>query len=704
MSDQKTSVPDVGAKVSPSAITGFRPEIQALRALAVTLVIVYHLATPLLPGGYIGVDVFFVISGYLITSHLGKELRTTGTIKFRNFYLKRAKRLLPMALLVLLASLVATIAFLPRLYWVTSGLQISASSLYFENWLLAGNSVNYLAQANAQSPVQQYWSLSLEEQFYLFWPLALVVVAFLSNRANYKLTRSLVFLVVLVGAGSLTGSILLTNFAPGLAYFITPTRMWEFCLGAIVWLLAEKSKLPSWANNALSLTGMAVIFIAAFTFNDLTPFPGYLALIPCLGAVFVIWAGTPRRKNFTASIYGFKPIQWLGNVSYSAYLWHWPLLIILPFAIGAALSPTLRIVILLATLILSAISKPLVEDVFIRGRFSGLRPKKFLLFFGSLTALLALSGFFVSQSMTKQLAVDKANFESGTGFVQASMGANSIEINGYESPGDVLFPPPLVAQEDFITQDSFNTECMHHKEFSQVDKCIFGSTRPDALSVALVGDSHAAQWIPALDVAGKQNNWKITTYLRASCPLSETYRIQASEFNNACPKWVKQVSADLGNGDYKLVLVSAFSMHTYNSPSGERGVAEGMAQALQPAIASGAQVAFIRDTPIPQTAGQADVPACVDRYRDALTHCSFSRGSAVLNDPQKLAASLIPGAAYLDLSQYFCDQSTCFSVIGNVVVYKDGDHISATYSKTMGSIIATELAPYLEKAGNVHTQ
>lgn len=697
-------MPNVGSVEVVPVISGFRPEIQALRALAVTLVIVYHLATPLLPGGYIGVDVFFVISGYLITSHLGKELRSTGTIKFRNFYVKRAKRLLPMALLVLLLSLVATIAFLPRLYWETSGLQISASSLYFENWLLAGNSVNYLAQANAQSPVQQFWSLSLEEQFYLFWPLALVVVALLSRKANFNLNRSLFALVVIVGVGSLIGSILLTNFAPGLAYFITPTRMWEFCLGAIVWLLADKSKLPDWANNALSLTGMAVIFTAAFTFNDLTPFPGYLALIPCVGAVFVIWAGTPRRKYFTTSIYEFKPIQWLGNVSYSAYLWHWPLLIILPFAVGAALSPTLRIVILFATLVLSAISKPLIEDLFIRGRFSGLRPKKFLIFFGSLTVLLAMSGFIVSQSITAQLARDKANFESGTGFVQDSMGANSIKLNGYESTGDVLFPPPLVAQDDFVNKDSSGTECLSHKEFSHVESCVFGSINSDALSVALVGDSHSAQWIPALDVAGKQNNWKITTYLRASCPLSETYRIQAAEFNNACPKWVNQVSADLGEGDYKLVLVSAFSMHTYNSPSGELGVAEGMAQALQPAIASGAQIAFIRDTPIPQTAGQADVPACVDRYRDALTNCSFSRGGAILKDPQKLAASLIPGAVFLDLSKYFCDQSTCFAVIGNVVVYKDGDHISATYSKTMGSILATELATYLEKAGNVHTQ
>lgn len=675
-----------------------RPDIQALRAIAVMLVISYHVAPQLIPGGYVGVDVFFVISGYLMTSHLGRELLSTGKIRFRAFYLRRARRLLPMALLVLLVTLGAGLLFLPRTYWLALGIQIPASALYVENWALALNSVNYLASPDSQSTVQQYWSLSLEEQFYIVWPAALVLVALIARVAKWSLGRAIAVFVIVAGSVSMVYCVVATEWTPSVAYFVTPARIWEFCLGALVWLLASRLAQSRRLRALLALTGLALIVVATFAFSDQTKFPGAAALIPCIGTALVIFAELPRDSILTRTM-SLRPVQWLGGVSYSAYLWHWPLLIILPFALNAALNPVIRITVVVATLALSALSKPLVENTFIRGRFSRTRPWTFVASVALVTVVIVSTSVVAAVGVANQLTRD-SSAPTLTESQLAQLGANAPMPSDATPTTGELYPAPLVAANDFVSEDAQGTSCLQSHEFTRVTSCTFGSTQPDAKTIALVGDSHAAQWMPALDIAGRANNWSVTTYLRASCPFSTTYRLQAFEYDNACPKWVSAVEESLLELKPDVIVLSAYSMHAYATDNGIDGVASGMIEPLAALAQAGSEIVFIRDTPIPLAANQADIPACVDKYRESTEHCAFDGDKGLVFDPQQRAAETLAGAQFIDLSDVFCGDTLCAPVIGNVIVYKDGDHISATFSKTMAAKLASALRPILERGGS----
>ncbi|MER8062478.1 MULTISPECIES: acyltransferase [unclassified Streptomyces] len=336
-----------------AASTGFRPDIQALRALAVSLVVLTHVWPNLLSGGFVGVDVFFVISGYLITSRLAREIRTTGRIRIAHFYARRVRRLLPAASLVLLCVVVAVRVLAPRASWADNARQIVASALYAQNWLLGAHPID----VTKVTAVASYWSLSVEEQFYLLWPLLLLPL--------FALRATWARLSVVAGLGivSLLYCVHLTAVAPVPAYFITPVRVWEFVLGAVLVLADAKLTLPTAAANTASLLGFAAILGSAFLFTGKTPFPGSAALVPAVGAALVITAGLRSERQWHTVLTSSRPVQVLGDMSYSLYLWHWPLLMLVPLAVpGGAQTFTARLGIVAAALLLSYASKRLIED------------------------------------------------------------------------------------------------------------------------------------------------------------------------------------------------------------------------------------------------------------------------------------------------------------------------------------------------------
>src|SRR3954470_14553381 len=324
-----------------------RAEIQALRALAVALVVVCHSWPHVLPGGFVGVDVFFVISGYLITAQLLAEVRRRGTVSLTGFWARRARRILPAALLVLAGCALATLAWVPQNHWQQFLDEIRASTAYVENWQLAHTATDYFANAaSVQSPVQHYWSLSAEEQFYLVWPGLIGLTVLVGRR------YSLAIAMGGLGLASLAYSIYDTHANPAAAYFITPTRAWEFAAGGLLALppVARRSPLFAWA-------GLAAIAVAAVTYSADTAFPGIAAALPVGGAAAVIWAAAP-----TAGM-RLRPVQYLGDISYSVYLWHWPLLILTPYVLDRERLGTPWLLALVGlTRVLAALSKRFVED------------------------------------------------------------------------------------------------------------------------------------------------------------------------------------------------------------------------------------------------------------------------------------------------------------------------------------------------------
>ncbi|GHI04271.1 hypothetical protein AQI88_25890 [Streptomyces cellostaticus] len=335
------------------ATTGFRPDIQALRALAVGLVVFTHVWPTQLTGGFVGVDVFFVISGYLISTQLIREIDSTGRVRIADFYARRVRRLLPAAFLVLISVVVAVRALVPRDRWADNADQVMASALYVQNWLLGAHPID----VTKVTAVASYWSLSVEEQFYLCWPLLLLLL--------FKLRAPWARLASITGLGlaSLVWCIHLTTADPVSAYFITPVRVWEFVIGAVVALVGARFTLPTIAANAASLLGFAAIVGSAVHLTGLTPYPGSAALIPTLGAALVIAGGTSPGRQWHTVLTSSKPVQLLGDISYSLYLWHWPLLMLAPLAVsGGVLTSPVRLGIVAAALLLAYASKRLVED------------------------------------------------------------------------------------------------------------------------------------------------------------------------------------------------------------------------------------------------------------------------------------------------------------------------------------------------------
>lgn len=333
-----------------------RADIEGLRAIAVALVVLYHTGADFMPGGFVGVDVFFVISGFLITKLLVDEAERFDQISLRNFWARRMRRLLPMSLLVTMVTVVAGVFMLEpgRVRELTT---VALGAIGFStNFVLYLTSSEYLLGVTPPSPLQHYWSLAVEEQFYLVWPLVIFAVIRYSKN-SWRMWLGRIVAVSLVA--SLITSIVLTPSNPGGGYYLPQARVWEILIGAALALYGSRiTEIPEHIRAAAGWVGMVAIFWSAIAFSNSTQFPGYAALLPVLGALFVLAAG--GAKYGPELVLRAEPLQHVGAWSYSLYLWHWPIFVLVEAKFG---SPTLLGWILLVALAtaLSALTFTAIE-------------------------------------------------------------------------------------------------------------------------------------------------------------------------------------------------------------------------------------------------------------------------------------------------------------------------------------------------------
>ncbi|MFC9918056.1 acyltransferase family protein [Agromyces binzhouensis] len=378
--------------VPPSIRTraAVRPEIQALRAIAVCAVVLHHGWPAVAPAGYMGVDVFFVVSGFLITALLLRESARTGRISLKDFYLRRARRILPAAMAVLVAVTVLTYLVVPRVEWRSYFREVIASALYFENWLLAADSQDPARDDLASTPVQHFWSLSVEEQFYLAWPLLIIAALAFAARRSRDPRRALLVVLGAATIASFAWNVVLTVQDHNLAYFSTFTRVWEFGVGGILAILVpEVAAGRERLRAAVGWLGLALIAVPIIVFRDPEVFPGVVVLVPVAGALAVIWAGMPAVGWSPARVTGTSAVQWTGDISYSLYLWHWPIFMFVPFITGVPSPPWLMVLLVIAAFAVAAASKRWIEDPARFGAAGARRPRSALLL-GSVATLAAL--------------------------------------------------------------------------------------------------------------------------------------------------------------------------------------------------------------------------------------------------------------------------------------------------------------------------
>jgi peptidoglycan/LPS O-acetylase OafA/YrhL len=687
---------------------GFRADIQGLRAIAVALVLVFHLWPDQLTGGYVGVDVFFVISGYLITSHLLQRPPASGR-DVAQFWSRRLRRLLPAALLVLLVTLLASRLIAPETHWGNTAREVIAATLYAENWWLAQNSVDYLAAENAPSPIQHFWSLSVEEQFYAFWPLLILGLVLLARRQGRPVFRSILAGLATVVVLSLGYSIYATWQDPASAYFVTPTRIWELGAGALL-AVAQAARsaqttarkgpgLTPGASALLAWTGFAAIAATAVTFSSATPFPSWRGLLPILGTVVVIAAHAGTAGISPTRILRLRPIQWLGDISYSVYLWHWPLIVLLPH-VGGQLGWLDKTVILGASLILGTLSKNYVEDVFRFGRRSPSIRRTYTLAALGMAFVVGLATLQLLELSSREAAA-KREVQRAVASGDPCFGANALknpEACAARYDGTIVPAPAQAAldKSDAYAVASGGKDCWSSTPKFPTITCEFGD--PEAtVNVALVGNSHAGQWLTPLQQVARDRGWRITTYLASRCALVPVQqRLSTAAYSAACSRWVDNVSNEVQGNQFDLVfLTNRMSVQASGTKSAEESIAayrDGYQQLLRDWSRSGVQVVALRDTPAPVAGGIRSIPDCVAGHREDLTKCSGPRDVWEPVEPLVSAASAIdsPRVHLADLNDRICTAEVCSAVVGGVIVYFDGSHLTATYART--------LTPFLDQA------
>ncbi|MFC8731649.1 acyltransferase family protein [Luteimicrobium sp. NPDC057192] len=668
-----------------------RRDIQGLRALAVGLVVLSHFWPGRLPGGYIGVDVFFVISGFLITSHLltkpPQRWRDLGA-----FWGRRVRRLLPAASLVLLVSLAASVAFLPATALPRIAHETASAALYVENWALAGSATDYFAADDLHTPVQHYWSLSVEEQFYIVWPLVIGAALWCARRFRSRFPWVEVGLAA-VFVASLAYSFADTASKPAQAYFVTPTRMWELALGGLVALVAVRGYrlVPRAGRAPLAWLGIGAIVASALLYDAATPFPGIAALLPTVGAAAVIAAAADDAPWSPDRVWSARGVQLTGDISYSIYLWHWPLIVVTPFVLGHDVYWPVKIALMVVAFLLAWLTKVLVEDPVRRSR--GLaRPLWRTFLVGALlmgVTVGAATGVRMHEEHVAQQAQDAV--ASALHADSTCFGAAAAREKACDFVGSKLLTPATYAKTD--KAQVYEDDCWNAQPFTSRKTCTYGAKNPTK-RIALVGNSHGGYWQPALADIATRNGWQVTTYLASQCyPADAVQLIGPASDGENCRKLARWQISSIASGHYDLVVASNRTwLQLKGVAAADRGdVARGLfAKTLKTWTDAGVPALVIRDVPF----HQKPVPDCVAENPTDLAACADPEKTALVRDPLFEAArgDRSGMVSTLDLTPRFCKDGTCYGVVGGVIAYFDQGHMSATFSRTLEADVEAPLA------------
>ena len=605
------------------------PQIQALRAVAAVLVVIYH--AKVTSGGYIGVDIFYVISGFLITGLLLRELDGTGSLALKAFYLRRVKRLLPASFFVLFVTAIVAWIVYPSTLRHGLGKDIAAAGAYVSNYLFALWQMDYQNLNSTPPVVIHYWSLAVEEQFYLFWPFIILALY------RYGARRVVFFGVVAITFASFLLSLFLTPREPIWSFYSLPTRAWELGVGALLLFIPKRIRFSSnygWAALGLILFG-------TLTFTDKTPFPGTAALVPVIGTAFAIASlnNWPRAMNRFGNL---KVVQWLGEISYPLYLWHWPVLVIPSVAWGRSLAAHELLICVLLTALLADLTHRFIEDPI---RYSKPHPQLVIKSGAAATAASLIMGAAIYFSFNDRIDLDNGRSYSVTELIKRPV---IYDDNCHVNNGQTVSP-----------------------------ECTYGD-RGAKKKIVLFGDSHAAQWFPALERLAKENNFELISLTKSACPGPAVKKIDSGEYKNAdCFTWRDNSFERIAELKPYAVIFSGFQH--FEVPDGYSSRREwwqaGQQRTLKSLRGNATHIVYITDTPHPQQ----DIPACL--AGGVISDC---------DDSERSEAISIPGLKAVNPTPWLCSDK-CSSVINEQVAYRDGSHISIAMSESLAQPLGVAL-------------
>ena len=714
----------------------FRPDLEGLRGIAILLVLLCHVQMPGAEAGFVGVDVFFVLSGFLITGLLVADGERTGRIRLGAFYARRVRRILPAAVVVLATTLLAAQFLLSPLDLPRVADDGFAAILSVSNVRFALSATDYFAPIDA-SPLLHYWSLAVEEQFYLVWPLLLLIAARLGRP---RVTMTALATIVLVG--SLLLSVVVTDVSGPWAYYSLPTRAWELAAGG---LLALAAPWYRWLHGPFAAvvgwSGVALLAVALAMIGPTTGYPGLAALLPTVGAVALIASGGGAGSPGSI-VLGRAPLRWLGRISYSLYLWHWPILVLGPVALGLEANEDgavgadlpIRLGLVMLAVVIAALSWRLIEEPFRRARLSRIRGRRgfalvgatmLVVMVGSTTlstlaardvqAIVAEDGGLdvpaepAETSITDPVLLEPIDDEFSApattmpSVIPAAQAASTASASPDASVRPSAMPGPKGRIKGSVPRDlepslgkSRTDEdplladgCGLALGGSKPPACVYGA-RDGAVTVALVGDSHAANWFPALEVVAKARGWRLVPFTKFSCvfvdlPIWSPYLKR--EYKE-CEAWRENVVDRLVKLRPDLVVIASNQWLPVIEKRDNDPERQGAAMARLIERIPGT-VAIVVDTP----RSAFDVPACLAKHRDAIESCTTSRSDAFgwRHKRREKAAARLTGATLVDLSRATCPSDPCPPIIGKNLVYRDHHHLTATFVASLAGALEAAL-------------
>lgn len=660
----------------------YRPDLEGLRAVAILLVVAAHAGVSWLAGGFIGVDVFFVLSGYLITGLLLQEVRTTGGVGIAAFYARRFRRLLP-ALLTMIAvtGVLASLLLTPA---DQAGQAISAASaaVWLSNFHFAFSELNYFSAGAEGNLSLHTWSLGVEEQFYLLWPL-IVVFTTGFGAALARPWRNLRLVMLLIFSTSLLACIVLTPQTPHVAFYMMPTRAWQFALGAsaFLWLggLGVKpdddasrfrDRAVTWPklSRVGGWLGVALIAVAAMWFDENMLYPGAWALIPSVGTALVLAAGAQKDDEGANALLSRPPMQAIGRVSYAWYLWHWPILLL-----GASVWGTGNWLITLGlvalSFLLAKVSYRWVETPIRRGDFATVPVKTVLLTAFACMACISALGFVWNNS-----ALDQAMHPEHAQYLQ--------------SRSDVPAIYSLGCDEWYHTAD--------------VRICAFGEDDAPRTAVA-IGDSIGLQWFPAIHALFDRPGWRLLVITKSACPMVDKpiFYGRIGRYYTECEQWRRLALEQVAAIAPDVVIMGSTASYDFS----ESEWIGGTTRVLEQISDSVGSIHVLRSTPILPFDGPTCLATADGWLRKALggaVRCSSSaddaRGDMVYHWLQT-ATTRVPNAAVIDLTDAICPDGTCHAEQNGMVVFRDSQHLTASFAKSLKGVLGKRIGaekPFLE--------
>ena len=650
--------------------TAFRPELQGLRAFAVLLVAVYHIWFGRVSGG---VDVFLFLTGFLITGSLLRMVEREGRVQPLTFLARLARRLLPATAVVLLAVLAMGWLLLPetRLYDVVS--QTIASGLYFENWTLAANTVDYLARDRPQSPLQHFWSLSIQGQFYPIWLALIALAAFGARKLKARMDIAVFAACALVFAGSLTYSVISTAERQAWAYFDTGTRLWEFALGGMLAIALPLLQLPRRLRVVLGWLGLAALLSCGALLEVSTMFPGWIALWPTGAALLVIVAGTTESRWGADRLLTWRPLTVVGDHSYALYLWHWPILVGYLYIAGRSRASIVGGLLVLALSFGAAyLTRKYVEDRTAATRKHSRR------WSAAIAAAFLIPVLATAGAAQAQLAVEQEQLEAEIAKAledgDAYPGAAVLEDEALVAslPDTVPLIPSLAVVEEDTPIIYGADDCDGAKRL-----CAYGD--PDGEhTIALVGASRVAHYFSAFEKVAADNGWRLLVFSKSNCQFSSNPGAEEGrDLETECVEFNEWVFEQMKRERPELVVGISDRAHTEDEQA-----YPGFTDQWRRLDEMNIDVLALRDLPRFPT----PFPECVARI--GAENCKFDVEPS--HDPTDPSAGLddVPdNVAFADLTPYVCPDDECPAAIGNILVYRDSSHLTDTYAVTLAPVV-----------------